>query len=514
MNQTPERYEDEIDLLELFRKLWAGRLVVVLAVLVGGIVGAGVFLAAWLKQPQVTIMSLEVRFNFPGIQNSAYPNGQSFSINDLVAPAILNPVYDQYQLTEYGLSRSEFIKSVQIAPFATNRDFIEARFKNALSQKGLSSAEIDELNANYAQALAAASRRFARLTLTLEERLALPRDLMMQILAAIPTTWSRESIENYGVLDIAAATSGELNKDLVNNYEYLVSSQYLKEYLDYVTRSVEALKNDEVGRLLVDTESGMSVDTVVESLSNLEEFHVNVLQRSFAVAPVVRDPDEALFYLNNQIIRLQEQLDQLQRQASVIDQAYEQLLTTGRRPLVAAGQEGQVGGYTAQYGDEFLTRLMAIGDELSESKFKQSLLNQSVVLKMEAEEVITRINSLQKNLQALRADNTESEVVKNRVDTEIQYITTRLETLAATVNRLAVLRNQRVLGQTGALYNLNGEATVITNFRSQLKTLIKFSVFGVVAGLFIGLLLALGLAVVRSGREQKENLVMATPVTS
>ncbi len=373
------KVDDEIDLSALFNNLWKKRLVVLLSALLFGLMGAAYFFTAWFNQPTINTASLEVRFNFPEIQNGTYPNGQTFSLNDLLAPPILSLVYKQHQLQKYSISQSDFTKAIQITPYASNREFIEKKFKDALASKDLSAAEIDEINENYTKALAAANLRFAKITLTFDSKLAIPQDIMLKILASLPPTWASESIESYGVLDIASANIGPLDKGLLNNYEYMVAAQYLEDYLAYVEKSALNLQKDEVGRLIIDPDTQLNIDDVIEEINNLREFNVSVLQRSFAVAPVVRDKEEAVFYLQNQIIVNEETLQQLNRQAAVVDQAYKQLLGVNQpTPSLSSSSNSERLGYPTQYGDEFLTRLMSIGDELSESKFKQSLLDREV----------------------------------------------------------------------------------------------------------------------------------------
>jgi hypothetical protein len=252
-----------------------------------------------------------------------------------------------------------------------------------------------------------------------------------------------------------------------------------------------------VGRLLVDLKTKLSVDDIIEALSTLKEFHVNVLQRSFAVVPVVRNREEASFYLNNQIIIDEERLDQLRRQAAVVDQAYSQLLDSSGRDISINNQQNS----NAQYGDDFLARLISIGDELSESKFKQSLLNRSIGLKLKAEEVITRVSSLKKNLDALELGVKVSDIINKRVDAEVKFITVRLQKLAGVINRLGSLRSERALGQSGVLYDLNSEPKVVSNFRGQIKSLVKYSIFGAIAGLFLGFCIAFILAIVKTSRQ-------------
>ncbi len=117
-------------------------------------------------------------------------------------------------------------------------------------------------------------------------------------------------------------------------------------------------------------------------------------------------------------------------------------------------------------------------------------------MKLEAEETITHINRLKKNLQALQSEeeSEKTQVMTNRVDREISHITAQLESLAASINRLADIRSKRILGSSGQLYNLNSEPEVTSNFMGQIKALIKYTLFGAIAGVFFGLLVALLLA--------------------
>lgn len=158
-------------------------------------------------------------------------------------------------------------------------------------------------------------------------------------------------------------------------------------------------------------------------------------------------------------------------------------------------------GFTAQYGDEFLTKLMSIGDQLSDAKFKQALLNQSLELQLEAEQTATQINRLQINLDAMTTSDKQTDANVARVQNQVQYVASRLETLGATISRIAELRSQRALGQSGSLYDLNSEPRTQSNFISQLKGFIKFTGLGLLAGFFLGGFLALILTVVRKPKQ-------------
>ena len=154
-------------------------------------------------------------------------------------------------------------------------------------------------------------------------------------------------------------------------------------------------------------------------------------------------------------------------------------------------------GFTAQYGDEFLTKLISIGDQLSDAKFKQALLNQSLELQLEAEQITTQINRLQKNLDTMMTNSKQSDANVARVEQLVDHVSSRLETLGGTISRIAELRSQRALGQSGSLYDLNSVPRTESTFTSQRKGFIKFTGLGLLAGFFLGGFLALILAAVR-----------------
>ncbi len=499
MEHTPQiRDNDEIDLAELFSNLWKKRLVVVLVALLGFTIGGIAFLVKWAATPSNVTSSAEVRFSFNGVQDARYPNGQPFSINDLVSSNVLNAVYQSQDIADYDISLRDFVDAVSITPSATNREFIEARFKSLLSQD-LTTAEINELNSNYTRELQAASRRFARIMLSLPEA-AIPAQKMNEIVTAIPEQWARESIDNYGVLDLVSVKPLDFDTSLLENYEYLVISRYLSDYLRSLQGIISNLNSDAVARLLTDKETGHTASTLANQLGDVQEYHLNVLSRMFSAASVAKDPENAKFYLLNELIARRDQLDEARRRAEVIDQAYRQYVAqeSSKSILDQAGSRPSSAG-SVQYGDEFLSKLMSLGDELSDAKFKQAMLNRSIEMKLQAESIESDIQNLERNyaMYSKQGSTELSKFTVERAEQEIAYSSEKLMEAKGAIERIVALRSSRILGQTSSLYALNSEPEISSGFVSQIKSLIKFSGLGLVAGLFLGLFLALVLAVVR-----------------
>jgi Chain length determinant protein. len=493
MNETlPVKDNDEIDLAQLFSSLWKLRLVIVLCTLIGVLMSGGLYLKMWVNSPSVVSVSSEIRFRFNGSNKGVYPNGQRFEINDMIASPILDRVYEGLDLEQYGLTRSAFGSSITITPSSTNKKFIDLKYTKLLEgAKYIKAGEIQDINERYTQELQAARRKSAELTFVVSERFGIPISVLKTILSSIPEVWAKVSIDSYGVLDLASTTPVSFDQTLVNDSEYMLSTEYLANYLGLINGSLHRLKNDEVGNLQVDPETGYTASTLLEHLGNTKRFQLDVLQRAFSVQPIAKDIDNAIFYIENEILERQERRDESARRAERIIQTYNTYNSSSNSDSQnpASSTTSNQSNMTAQYGDEFITRLMQIGDELSDAKFKQALLNRSLELQLNQERETTTINRLERNLAKLKEHSNGLQLdplALKRVQSSIKQVSdTLIEAREITV-RLANLRKQHLLGNSSALYAGNAAPMVKSNFREQVKGMIKYSGIGGLAGLFIG----------------------------
>ena len=97
-NQTEAHASDEIDLKELLRSVLATRVPVVISLLVVSVVFWVAQIALNVANPEVYRYESRIDFIFDGVQEGQYPNGSPFALPDLVAPAVLNAVYDANSL--------------------------------------------------------------------------------------------------------------------------------------------------------------------------------------------------------------------------------------------------------------------------------------------------------------------------------------------------------------------------------------------------------------------------------
>ena len=132
--QAESNASDEIDLRELLRSVLATRVPVVISLLVVSIVFWVAQIALNFVNPEVYRYESRIDFIFDGVQEGQYPNGSPFALPDLLAPVVLNAVYDANELADYS-SRNQFLSSFVVEPYTPERGFILARYQAVVSEQ-------------------------------------------------------------------------------------------------------------------------------------------------------------------------------------------------------------------------------------------------------------------------------------------------------------------------------------------------------------------------------------------
>jgi len=105
---------DEIDISELFNKIWLRRWFILAMVFIAGVFTAGILaILLLIKAPEKQYSEI-LQFNFPSAEKGLYPSGQQFSSSDIVTAKLLEEVYSSNELKNTGLSFNDFIRSIRI----------------------------------------------------------------------------------------------------------------------------------------------------------------------------------------------------------------------------------------------------------------------------------------------------------------------------------------------------------------------------------------------------------------
>ncbi len=149
----------------------------------------GAFFASRALPPVNVVASMDVTPTFPGAREGRYPNQAPYSPQDIIANAIVEPVWEAQGL-EAVVPLSDLCRNLQIVSGGREIDQVRTEFVQKLSNSKLTAADRGALEAEFAARMR--SMNSAALTISLAgtgSALSLPQ--MQRLLAAIPVEWAR-----------------------------------------------------------------------------------------------------------------------------------------------------------------------------------------------------------------------------------------------------------------------------------------------------------------------------------
>ncbi len=489
---------DEIDISELFSKIWNRRLFIVAFVFAIAVITLGVLSIQLLKNPPETRYSEILRFNFPEAEKGLYPAGQLFSYNDIVSAKVLAKVYEQNDLISKNIKFDKFSDSISINPFSENAAFIKEKYQKLLADKKLSRPEIESLENAYLKELSAAQSRFARLSLIDTSYLGLDEIVIQKILMDIPLVWSDIAIEELGVLGLKVAGADFYQSNLIDRFEYVQTLEYLQESSKYLAGALKLIVEDPIGGLVRNPISGKSGYDLQVQLKSLSDFEIQPLFSTITNLGITKDTDKALIYLKNTIQNLQDKKEVLLKKAENFEAIINQY-ESNNAGKNATRQETSSGGF-AQYDSTFLDKFTALIEEKNVNAFKQDLLNKRLLVLQEVEDIEGNIIKFQRAEERLLSSKNEiSEQVRSGVISDIALVRKNFEVLVDEYKGLLAAHNQQALGNNASLYQvISHDVLVETNLKARLKSFILITFLAS----FVALMVAVVISLVRKSPDR------------
>lgn len=485
--------EDEINLNELFSKIWRRKKFIAGFVILIMVSVAGIIAFKYLLSPPVTDYSECIRFNFPSSIQGTYPSGQRFSKNDLITTAVLKKVYDMNNIKSYKISFDDFASSFSVAPYAVNANFIKAKYQKLFANKKLNTAELATLNKQYLSEIKAAQANFARVTYVNSKHLGLSSLVIKKVLMDIPRIWSDISIRDLGVLDLKIPGEQFYQPDLVKTYEYLQAVKYMQDSAKLFKDILDKLQHDEIGGFIKDPKTGLVVSDISARLTNLSSFELDPMFSIISTLGLVKNKHKAKLYLNNKIESINDKISGLARQSKVYSEAlkYYEIQSKGHSTSkgISAGNGGMV-----QYGDGFLSKVIGMVESQKDTEFRQSLLLKQIDFSLKSQVQYSELEKMKRALKVL--DNNNNNNNNNKLakgyGTQILNINRSLVTLLDAYQRILTVRNAQVLGKSSSLYELTSDSMkIVSDISQKAKKIVLISVLSGVLALMLAMFIAL-----------------------
>ena len=471
--------DDEIDLRELVRALWETRVPVALAVISFTALFWLAMMALGARSGVVYSWDAQVQFTFSGVNEGQYPGGEPFSNTDLLSPVVLGRVYDLNDLESHGISRSAFFDALSVTSHAPNRDFIVRRFRDQLEGRSLSSAELRQIEEEFASALRQASRGQAILTLTLRDRLTsrtpmLPDAVARKVLLDIPRVWARYATEETGLFaaDISLFSVDVLDSSVYRDMDFLMAYDAIREKFGLLRSNLDEMASLRNSNTVRDPITGYRLSDVRALMAELEDFVLEEALAPSITTGVSRNPELVMRFFGNRIEDLERRRNLLETRARRVEQALADYMmspqsgldVSGVVPRLSPPDGSGLGSATTipQFGSDFLDRLVQLGSDSGDVQFRQELSRERLDYLLEAADLSAEISRLKQMIDMIEAERrnegrlpqgslTElADLLSERMDEVVEQLRAQFLVADRIADRLGELR----FGSQEAIYNI------------------------------------------------------------
>lgn len=359
-------------------------------------------LIAVLKYPPLKISSVPFHLNFKGAEEGLYPNGLTFSSEEIIADLVLAEVHKRNSLEKHGLSLNALLSSVFIVKDNPQLALLDAEFQGDLKTLRLDATERQQLRELYFSKRAQLKSSAFSLSLSLPLGISsLPDKLVEKVLVDILNSWADFADQQKGVMQYSEALSADnfLPKDLLLSEEYLIQADILRSKLLKAMENLELISRIPGSQLIRVGKKKVSLIELKEGLHDLLTVKIEPLVHWLSETNIVRSPTNVKAYM---MARLQNSIGKKEQiavnKAVILDsiQRYAREITQTRGLEKYSTKNGTGEGSTdilmPQIGATFLDRILAMSKSHEKDPFFKDLIEQYMDLGVEHALVISSAN--------------------------------------------------------------------------------------------------------------------------
>ena len=469
--------EDEIDLKGLVLKVWRTRVVWVISMAIVSLLFWGWWSIKQMNSLTPLTYHLPIQLNFEGVDRGSYPNGTPFNLSELLAPNVIQSVFEQNNLDQYGISLSEFSTQVRVTPYAIEILLIQEKYRKILDNKGLAYQDIDIiLDKQKEEVRLAYSGGRYRLSFT-PSNLNIPDNIINNTLFDIPKIWSQKAINQRGVLNIKLVTAkGIIDEEIIESLDYMVAIDYLTTKMKKFQESIVALLNSPNGFTSHDTETGITLQTLHSKLMDAKTYMLDPLTAPILELGISKTPEITLHHYQNLENNLQARQKNLLEKSIMLTKIHRNYTqseekegqSTGsheiaEQPQVRYDISPQMGNIPL--GVDFLDRIMEISEKATDASFRQELIstyiNEKKDYELEAIEVGTKIDKIKINILSLTNEQYDKELKLSwslKIEEGIPQIIEKLNYISGILERIIFKVALQNHGNYDTLYNVMGDS--------------------------------------------------------
>ncbi|MFW5816192.1 MAG: hypothetical protein ACOCVP_04990 [Wenzhouxiangella sp.] len=413
------------------------------------------WLAALLLGPEphrVETWKVDVQFVFSGADRGQYPNGMPFAASDLLSPVVLERVLDDIDGLPADVDAAWLGDRLAVSAHFPDASELRQQYRQRLGGD-LSLAEIRELESAFSRDFERGARTSARLFLiTARNDLPVP-----ELLQAIPAAWADYMREEYGVFrtNRTLYSARAVSADMFTESDPLMVYLILRQQVGLLQENVGLLQEEPNSGNVRDPESGLGLADIRARASQLEELVLEGQLPQVLEVVVYQNPEQAQRFLEVRVAQQQQNLALLQSKSAAVDQALGDYDIEQSTSL-----EGVAVGLGAG-GEDFLSRLIALGVEGGDLGFRQELTRERLEYDLEAAGVASNIQRLGALLTEMdlplpaetSADEAER-VFLEEISDQLDRLVVSIRSLFEATERLAGHIDQLRYGEDGRMFSL------------------------------------------------------------
>ena len=479
---SPIRYypeEDEIDLKGLVLMVWRTRVVWIISMVIVSLLFWGWWSIKQMNSLTPLTYHLPIQLNFEGIDRGRFPNGSPFSRSELLAPNVIQSVFEQNNLDQYGISLSEFSTQVRVTPYAIEILLIQEKYRKILDKKGIDYQDIDIILDKQKEEVRLAYLGGRYMLSFTPSNSNVPDNIINNTLFDIPKIWSQKAINHRGVLNIKLVTAiGIIDEEIIESLDYMVAVDYLTLKMKKIQESIVALLETPNGFTTHDPETGITLQTLHSKLIDAKTYMLDPLTAPILELGISKTPEITLHHYQNLENNLQARQKNLLEKSVMLTKIHRNYTQSEEKEEQSTGShenEGQpqarydispqMGNITPTLGVGFLDRIMEISEKATDASFRQKLvstyINEKKVYEIEAIEVGTKIDKIKINIISLANEHHDQELSlfwSLKIEEGIPRIIAKLNDIIEILDRISDQMAFQIRGNTDTLYNVMGDS--------------------------------------------------------
>lgn len=455
---------------------------------VTGLLAAGAFFASRTLPPVDVVAAMDLTPTFPGAREGRYPNRAPYSPQDIVANAIVEPVWKSQGL-EATVPLAQVCRNLQIVSGGREIDQVRTEFVQKLSNSKLTAAERGALEAEFAARMKAMNAASLTISLSGMDGVMSP-DQMLRLLTAIPVEWARATDAVGGnAYDYPIPLGSELRASGAAlsaggaASAAVVHAERLKDFTDALQKSIDAMALLPGSAGIKDASGGSVIDLSQELTSARRNLVIPAYLDTLAQARK-NDPSGYAAIRSTRQKLLESELESAKERARVLREAFtayadETRLT--RRTFDARGDDPSRAGVLANVDGTFIDRVIEQAVKSRDVEYRRELTDRSVQAELD---VVTK--SAQSQFEAWLEKTVQERVIDPAAAAgTAERLTALTERLASYSDRARFILNSlaaRNLNPASAMFRIDMAPTV--RYERAFGT--REVVFGAAATWFVG----------------------------